>query len=367
MAITNQKQFLRHIVARGVVKLMLRPFLRWPKLHSPESGYSILLGVPWDLRHLLSVNLQVVERCDLEHLVDLHLVFDRCHRPEMDEIIETTRERFADLPIRFHHYPAISGTVIELANICAFYHAMSSATALAACRTRWAILHDFDLYPLRPDYFEEIWDQMRERDLRFCGVQRINRDGLTDHDNVFGTWALGMDVAWLRNERKVQEVFHRAHTLDHQRVNLDPFAWLQLQTKRGEVEGFGSEAMCHVTNLCGTYLRFLGGQQVKLAWRLHYLWYLEELAGRPEAMQQAIAAMQEASATGTRTMKMNGRRIDFDDVDPSCADVLRNQVRRLEALVHNGLRAHIQTYLDTVDRFLGWDKPTVRAEHALHV
>lgn len=71
----------RHALAR-----LLGALAPWSSLAGSLPGYFIMLSVPWDLRHLLSVNLRLVERCDLNNLVDDHVVFDRCHRSEMDDI-----------------------------------------------------------------------------------------------------------------------------------------------------------------------------------------------------------------------------------------------------------------------------------------
>ncbi len=83
MAIINNlfDSYGRHALAR-----LLGALSPWPPLADSLPGYSIMLGLPWDLRHLLPVNERFVERCDLNNLVDLHVIFDRRHPYEMDDI-----------------------------------------------------------------------------------------------------------------------------------------------------------------------------------------------------------------------------------------------------------------------------------------
>lgn len=358
---------LRRTLGRNAVSWTAAALSPWPRLDYPEPGYSIMLGVPWDLRHLLPVNLRFIDRCDLDGLVDLHVVFDRRRREGMDELAEEMRRRFPDLPLRFHHYRPLPGAVVEKAHVSTFYNSLNCVTALAACRTRTMVLHDFDLYPLRPDYFREIAAALDRACVRFAGVERTNFDGLRDEDEIFGTWALAMDAQWLRNRRRPREIFHRVARVGGsggRTVSLDPFSWLQLKTSRGPVSAFGPEAWCHVQNLCSAYLRFIGGQTVDIAWRLHNLWYLEELSGHPENLERAHGQMLAAAARGDRTIAVAGRTIDFDGVHPTCADKLRKEVTRMERALHGRTRPEIARYLDAADAFFGYVRQQSHAEAA---
>lgn len=77
---------LFHSYGRHALARLIGALAPWSPLADSLPGSDIRLGVPWDLRHLLSVNLRFVERGDLDNLVDLHFIFDHCHRSEMDDI-----------------------------------------------------------------------------------------------------------------------------------------------------------------------------------------------------------------------------------------------------------------------------------------
>ena len=156
---------------REAVKALLRPGVSWRPLEDPKPGFSIVLGTPWALRHLLPVNLRFVSRTDLDGLDRLHVVFDRTRRPGAEEFIASITEAFPDLPLDFRFHPRIAGRIVRRADQSKFYASLNWVTGLAACQTRHAILHDFDLYPVAPDFFSRIVDAMRERDLRFSGAE----------------------------------------------------------------------------------------------------------------------------------------------------------------------------------------------------
>ena len=136
---------IRKVLGRECVKAALDGLIRWKPLARPEEGFSIVLGVPWDLRHLLAVNLRFVARTDLARLRAVHVVFDRCHREGMEAIAEATRASFPTLPLQFRWYEGLAGRLVERVHVSTFYNSMNTVLALGACTTRHAVLHDFDL------------------------------------------------------------------------------------------------------------------------------------------------------------------------------------------------------------------------------
>lgn len=341
---------LRKSIGREVVKGVLRPLLRWRKLERPEEGFSIILGVPWDLRHLLSVNLRFVARTDLTRLKKLYVVFDRRSKPEMAEIEAKARGQFPQLPMEFLAYPALAGRVVEGVHVSTFYNSMNTTLALGRCTTRHAILHDFDLYPLRPDHFTSIVDAMIANTWRFSGHELTHFDGLEDEDLQIGTWTLGIDVEWLRANYRPIDCFHRVTPHKGRKFNLDPFAWIQFRTpQRGLTTGFDATAFCHVQNLCSTYLRFLKRSWLNVAWRLHYLWYLENLSGNEGRLAQVVAAMRDSD---DGVLHVDQYPADFRKTHASCGNVLRRELEAMERVMFGRTRDEVLEYLDGFDRFI---------------
>lgn len=355
-------QIARHRLGREGVKFALRHELRWRPMENPLGGFSIVLGVPWDLRHLLPVNLQFVDQTNLEGLRDLFVVFDRRQREGGEELMRAVRERFPDLPITFLFYEPRPGRIIERVNISTFYNSMNTITALQRCRTRYAILHDFDLYPLDPEYFRRVVDSMGSRELRFSGLELTHFDGLTDDDAIIGTWCLGIDVAWLRENWKPIHCFHRSARLDGREVNLDPYSWIQTKTpERALADGIDAGSCCHVRNLCSTFLRFVSGDPFKPVWRLHYLWYLEELSGEEGKIDAVTRAMDAANSS---ILTVDDRAINFADTRVTCANVLRDELERMEGALFGSVRGETTEFIDAFARFLAQFGDSERLDEA---
>lgn len=341
------------MVGRDSVRLALRLLLRWPRTAPLDSGYSIILGVPWHLKHLTSVNLECIARTERTRLKRIHVVLDRVAPEHLQQIETSLPSHLRDLPLAFHCYSGLAGRIVEWADVSTFYNGLNCVTALQQIATQHAILHDFDLYPVLPSYFERIHRQMLAQDLRFCGVETTRFDGLVDDDLVLGTWGLGMDVEWLRRNFTPVDILHRVRTIRGGSVSLDPFSDIQFthNAKRALVDGFTEDDFCHVKNLCSSYLRFTTGRHVKIAWRLHYLWYLESIhCGRE------LGPITEAmnSASGHR-LEVDGRSVDFAETHPTCANVLDSELSRMDRFLFGAVRPMVQAYIDAFSRFLARD------------
>ena len=341
---------LRNIIGREGVKLLLRPMLRWSPLELPVNGYSIMLGAPWELRHLLTVNLDFISRTDLTNCRRIHVVFDRRRQTGYEKIVSETRKQFPDLPLSFSHYAAFPGFVAEKVNVSTFYNSLNCATILANIETKYAILHDFDLYPLNPEYFESVYRTIKSNGWHFCGLERTYFDGLTEEDNVFGTWCLGMDVQWLRANFHPVDIFHRVQHVGERLISLDPFSSIELSTPlRGPVNKLNGTACCHVKNLCSTYLRFSTGRPANIVWRLHYLWYLEYLAKEPQNFFAATEAMENAHSP---LLNVGNYQADYQGTNPTCANVLRDELHCMESVLHGAPRPEVEKYIDAFSVFL---------------
>jgi len=335
---------------RESVKAALRPVLRWKPLEQPEPGFSIVLGTPWDLRHLLPVNLHFISRLDLTGLEKIHVVFDRTKKRGARKFIEEVIGTFPSLPLDFRFHPALAGAIVRAADQSKFYASLNWVTGLAACKTRYAVLHDFDLYPLQADFFQRIVNSMQDQGLRFSGAQFTHFDGLTDDDGLIGTWELGIDVSWLRRTYSPAQCFHKVALVNGRRVDLDAFSFIQYLTpQRALAVGIHGDSFVHVTNLCSTYLRVSRGDPVKPAWRLHMLWYLESLSGQNGKLEAITKAMQRAR---DRTIAVGKTTYDFTKVHPTCSNVLRDNLHRMETALWGGVRPQVNEYVEQFAAFL---------------
>ncbi len=341
---------LGRTLGRSLARAAIGRLVSWKPMRAPESGFSIVIGVPWDLRHLLPVNLRFVARTDLRNLDQIFIVFDRRPRQGADEILARAKSEFGGLPLEVLWYPPLAGGLVERLNISTFYNSLNTVLALGRCRTKYAVLHDFDLFPLREDHFTSIVEAMATRGWRFSGHEWTFFQGLTAEDRQVGTWTLGIDVEHLRSRFRPIQCFHTFHTLRGERISIDPYAWVQFQTpERGLTGVIDATGFCHVMNLCSTYLRFQKGTWLKVAWRLHYLWYLEDIAGAPSRLDEVIRAMREST---DGVLHVDQHPAEFCKTHASCGEVLRRELGAMERFLFDGTRERVNLYLDEFDRFI---------------
>lgn len=340
----------RQRMVRDVTKLLIGGLVRWRPLAEPRPGYSIVLGTPWALRHLLRANLLFVSRLDLAQLDQVYVVFDRRAQSGASAFAESVRVEFPRLPLHFEFHPPFLGRILERVNQSKFYASTNWVLGLRRCRTRYAILHDFDLYPTQADFFSRIVQAMREKRLRFAGPEYTHFDGLTDEDGLLGTWELGLDVEWLRNTYRPIQCYHSVAEVNGRRVDLDAFSRIQSMTpQRRLAEGVGRDSYAHVTNLCSTYLRLTSGSPVNITWRIPFLWYLEALSSRIDSLERITNEMRH-SISGRLTV--DNLMLDFSGVHVTCSNVLRDELHRMEAALYGGCRPLVAAYIDAFEEFL---------------
>jgi len=335
---------------RNVLKILLSPLLHWRPLVDPHEGFSIVLGVPWALRHLLPVNLQFVERTDTTSLHRIHIVFDRSEQEGGTAFITRIQEDFPALPLTFRFHPLLAGQFVEMINQSKFYASMNWIIGLSQCETRYAIMHDFDLYPLAPNYFSSMYEALRDRQLRFTGLEWTGFDGLDPSHALIGTWALGIDVAWLRENYQPIDCFHNVESISGRRFDLDAFSSIQSHTLERQLVGTVTDKdMAHVRNLCSTYLRFTKGEHFDVVWRLHNMWYLETLRSGIGRLHELTQLMNNATSS---RLHVDNHFAEFGDTHVTCANVLRNEILPMEIFLYGKPRPEVLTYIDAFERFL---------------
>jgi len=310
-----------------------------------------VLGCPWALRELLEVNLRFLSRQDQEGLRRVQVVFDRCERPGGEELAIELRAAFPDLPLTFRFLDPLAGSWVERLDRSKFYASLCWVTGLAECETRYAVLHDFDLYPLRPDLFRTLYAGMRSRGWRFSGSELTHYDGLDDEDGLIGTWQLGIDLEWLRQHHSPLDCFHAVREVGGRAVDLDAFSALQAATPaRGLVPDLSPGDFVHVRNLVSTYLKLARGSTTAIAWRLHALWHLRSLTrDGADLLEEVRQAMDQARSSW---LEVRGQRVDFSGVHPTCANVLERDVVRLERALWGEVRDSARDYVAAFRSFL---------------
>ena len=338
-----------HAHLHALCRKLLTPFLSWPSLHTTQTGYSLFIGVPWDLKELLGVNLTFIKNTKTPNLNEILIVFDKKEKKESTQFIAQIRDQFPSLPLRFFFYPTLSGSIIELFNSSSWYNAMNEVIGILHCQSDYIIFHDFDLYPLHPDYFETLYTETRDQGLHIGGTEYSSFYGLKPEDKILGTWALCLDLKWLRNTFHPIDVFHVWQRHQHSYVLRDPTTAIQFQTsKRNKINAITRNDFSHANNLCSVYLQLKKKQIPSIAWRLHLLVYLYSL-NQAELLDNMITQMK---TTSSGKLCIMGETISFETTDPSCSNVLESEINKLEIALYKKKRPLITNYIHTTRTFL---------------
>jgi len=105
----------------------------------------------------------------------------------------------------------------------------------------------------------------------------------------------------------------------------------------------------HGKNLCATYQQLMKGEKKRVAWRLHFIWYLESLMQGTHILEEQIAAMQNAS---NGILTFHGREVDLSQEHVTCANVLEEDVTRMEEFLFGECREKVIAFVRSFRKFL---------------
>src|SRR5262249_8422147 len=148
---------------RFALRGVLRQMVTWTPLQEPAEGYSILIGCNSPLSRMLEANLKMLANQKLSSLDRIFVVFDTPAEQIGLGLEQQMRERFPHLPLSFIYYSRIQARVLATIGWGWAYSWLSWCKGIAATRTRYAFLQDFDAFLLRPDIIEERYHAIRQR------------------------------------------------------------------------------------------------------------------------------------------------------------------------------------------------------------
>ena len=339
---------------RFVMNRMLASLLRWRPMVNAEDGYTVVVTCPWVMHHLLAVNLRFLTRMRLDHAVQIRVMIDRPRNAQTEAFAREMAAGFPGLPLAFDYYGPVLSALLERIKRPKANCTASWGIALARCRTRWVILQDFDLYPVRAGVFEDLFAEAKRRGLRFVAPEVTRFGGLRASDRVLGTWQLCLDAAWVRERFRLIDIAHVNGRVDGRRVALDHFGVIQLATEaRDLAESVSREDYIHVTQLVGSYVDWRNNQRVRVRWRLHYLRYLESLIDEDGPAKSLVPLTEAMASAEDGVLEFGGRLIDFAGEHVTCANVLRRDVTRMEQAMYGRVRPEVARFVEAFEGFLG--------------
>jgi hypothetical protein len=336
---------------RAAIRRVISPFRRWRPLDDPESGYTILIGCNAPLAAMLGANLQMLSQQDLTDCDKIIVVFDRPAGQIEYPVERVMRERFPSLPLEFLYYPRRQAKVFGALRWAWIYSWASWMQALAACRTRYALLHDFDAMLLRRDIIQERYREISRRGAQWCGIKYYKGNGVVADDGLVTTFEMMLDVPFVRERFRPIDAFNHVAVYNGRTVDFDTFLYAQTRGGKSFVLPIAEADMVHPSQvICqfsalsrtGRYAPPNGGN----LWFVPYFLYL---SGEPASMERATA---DLLTTRDRTIPFFGGRLDASLLTQAQFDRVVKQVGYLERAVAGEVRPDVQAYLDAIGRLL---------------
>lgn len=339
---TNPVKYTLVKAQRAVLRAVLAPLVKWKPIELPEEGYTIIIGAHGDLPSLLIANLRCLCRVDLSGLKQVIVVFDR-PRAEMAVDVEAlAADEFAGLPLTFLYYTARQRFVSRAINWGWVNSWMSWCKGIAAVRTRYAMLHDFDAMLLSPDFVESRYRAIRDRDVAYLGVRYYEGNGVEPADELVTTFELMFDAAYVRDTLKPIDVFNHVRVFNGRTVDFDTF--LEAQSRGGAKDTIAAnlDDMVHPSQMiCQYVMHMTGDRRLPLASNnLMLLPYFLFVGGD----ERTLNDMTEQMARPSNGVKLFGKPASPSALAPAHRAWLVKQACHLECALVGKVRPEVAAY-----------------------
>ncbi|NJL30802.1 MAG: hypothetical protein HC898_03755 [Phycisphaerales bacterium] len=244
---------LRHALLRA----LLMPMCSWSELANPSQGYSLVLAVPVKLRELLPANLRFLARQDRVHLEKLYIVLDQPASRELRTFADDMTRRFPELPMQFLHFNHLQTLVLDAIGWGWAYGWLSWCLGLAACQSRYMMIHDLDLLTLTPDFLEKRYRKMRDENLQYLGMEHFIWNGVNLQDRVMPSNQLMVETSFIRQQFQPIDLFSRIVPHRGRWVHFDLTQHMQTCCGKADVLPFAFMDMVHPAQMISHYTALL--------------------------------------------------------------------------------------------------------------
>ncbi len=236
--------------------------LAYPRWRKPAplsaGGYAFLILTPPDLHCWLDLSLRVLDRQEKAGLREILVVPDAV-LPRFERYVRGKARTRGGIALRLVRMKPRDRLVRRMLGSPSTIHFLQIVNAIESVASRAALLHDVDLFPLKPDFLCGIHRQMRHR-LAACGIARpwsgYDWSGLPGTGHLVATWEMMVDVAWARSFSP-SDLRPRADVIDGRRCVMDTFLYAQRRTSPGRIRCLDAGgSIVHFGHVVSRYRQF---------------------------------------------------------------------------------------------------------------
>jgi hypothetical protein len=192
-------------------------------------GYSILIPVPGDLPVFTHLALAGLARQNPEDRAEIIVIPDRI-TPELVSTFERSAARLPPGTVRLAPIGTKGRALQRMSGEPYLNHFLQVFHGINAARTKYALLHDVDLFINDVDFLARRYRECRDDDLAWLGVELAHdADWYESHGlgPVLATWELMFELGWLRtfppwqvhgHDNQVNGDAHVFDTMDYPQV-----------------------------------------------------------------------------------------------------------------------------------------------------
>jgi len=336
-----------------VLRIILGTALRWSPLNYSNSGYTVIIGVPWQMWELVDIpllSLQCADRTGCQEVIlSLDTTANRFLRHASHQEIEKKIQSYSDLNPRLIFYNKWQYFVSRIFRWNWIDCWLTWAIGIAEARTRFALLHDFDAVVIDPKFLLNHFNLIRERNSVFVGIQnddRFNRYGKKD---IFMTIELMVDIYFLKSQYAPIDLFNRLRTLDADLVVCDILRDVQLSTppedrtfhalQKGQVV-HPSQLVSHWHKMNRSLKTFepIGYSSILI------IPYFRHLTGDSAPLTDLTKAIR----SGHLHVKFEGGSLSLNKLDQAGCDWISEQIEMLESYFSEKITTLVIEYCESI-------------------
>ncbi len=337
-------------VQRAAMRSVLHHMAHWEPMTLAEPGYTVILACSSPLAPILKTNLLMLARQDLRDMHEVLVIFDRPRRKIDYPIEEAVCAEFPDVPLRFIYYTPWQTRLAATIGWAWVYSWLSWSLGIAATRTRYALLHDFDAMLIRRDLLAERYRVMTQRGDQYLGTGYYRGNGVEPGDGLVTTFELMFDASFVRRAFRPIDLFNHVSRRNGRTIDYDTFLWAQSRAGQASVLLIDETDMVHPSQLICQFTELTQRNRL-LSRTAHSLLLIPYLLYLADAPDQFEATQQQLDRGPADKLRFYGKNLEMSRLAPEHARWMKKQAARLEAVVAGEMRAEVERYFSAIERW----------------
>jgi hypothetical protein len=241
-------------------RLWLRPvYPSWPQGDEQAlDGYSILLPVPSDLPVFYRMAVQVIAHQSLKRANEVIVIPD-LNSSAFEAVVSRDGPMIGSARLVYCGNSRAADAVSKLYRRPNFLHAAQIIRGLSQARSKYALLHDADLFLFDNAFIDRLHEIISTRDLNALGVSTVWDPWYAQNcmPHVAATWEMMLSTRWAKSFDPILLTPHSNHvgSLYHK---FDTLLYVQCLTAPESIEKVSmTDGFVHFSYVICTYRNFI--------------------------------------------------------------------------------------------------------------